>query len=593
MRLITYQEKILKFPISARLIPDCLFITFLLISSISRPVFSQDSAEEDTYSISLTQTADLGQDVREIDEKKVLIEKYTARNDDHIWKILRERGLLEKGNLAELLAMLKALNSSLNNLDLIHPGQEIVIPLIIAPTQGMPATKKKEPPRIITLEEAKKLDTENYTIERGDSIIRVMQQHYDIPESKLYDEYIDLIKNMNPSIKDLNQVHPGQQIRLPIYSPQTVRMPIEPELPKPAPYDDAERERFRDTGAQLGEIIKLLGEEWVNSGKHFIPLKSGGQINLAAESYPIIDLASGNKIIVDLYNDLPDKMAKLITSNWDNYRIINLAKNDDLKSALDKIIKQCDYPEIYSSEKPLVLGGDIPLKITSDWAIKKETSQPENSAGITIINIYGDNDPRIPGSINTFLKGLDINIIEHPREIETEAGAAVEPEIITVEDGQSSIIEILMDLAGQNFSRDAEIPIYQSQREDFNLTVKADFLFNRNGSDCIIDLRGLGADIINLLKEHQFRVLSVKDETGPSLTVTSVLDFLELEYSPNPHSFSVLEQGSTKNIQMMIPGILFNDINNRTIFATALNLPPALKDFLSDRDYKILQLPPS
>jgi len=580
----------LKVLMPIKFIPYCLLTIFLSISLISSASIAQEPDEEDTYSISLVQTADTHQEIQQVNGKKVLTEKIQAKEGDYIWKILRDKGLLEKSNLAELLAVLKTLNSSLENLDLIHPGEEIVIPLLIAPAEGMPAQAENIPPKVISVEEAKALDTRNYTIKRGDSIIKVIQQRYNIPDKELYNEYIDLLKELNPSISDLDKVNPGQQVRIPIYSPQVVRMAIEPEPSANTPENEAEKTKFQDIGAQLGQIIKLLDEDWVNSGKHFIPLKSGGQINLSAESYPIIDLANGNRIIVDLYNDLPDKMSKLITSNWDNYKIINLNKNDNLKSALDKILNQCDYQEIYPSGKPLVLGGDIPLRITSDWTIKKQDKGP---AGISIVNIYDDKDVRIPQNIKTFLRDLDINIIEHPQIEKSEEGTSIKADIITVENNFSSIVETLLDLTGQDFSKNVEIPIFQSQNQDFKLMVKADFLFQAGGRDCIIDLKGLGTDIINLLREHQFRVIPISDDNGAAVTVSNILEFLNAEYNSSPHPFSVLDAGTEKNIQLMITGISFNDINGQSIFATTLSLPPAITDFLSGKNYKILQLPQS
>ena len=88
--------------------------------------------EEKDFNISLVKTADQGDNILEVDDKKVLTESYVVKEGDWIWKMFRERGLLEKRNLSELLAILKKLNSSLGNLDVILPGQKIIIPLKIS-----------------------------------------------------------------------------------------------------------------------------------------------------------------------------------------------------------------------------------------------------------------------------------------------------------------------------------------------------------------------------------------------------------------------------------------------------------------------------
>jgi hypothetical protein len=89
---------------------------------------AQERDGEETYSITLVQTAEVDKEIITVDEKKVLTEAITVVKGDHIWQLFRERGLLKKRNLRQLLSMLQKLNKSLTNLDLIYPDQKIVIP---------------------------------------------------------------------------------------------------------------------------------------------------------------------------------------------------------------------------------------------------------------------------------------------------------------------------------------------------------------------------------------------------------------------------------------------------------------------------------
>jgi len=72
---------------------------------------------------------------------------------------------------------------------------------------------------------------------------------------------------------------------------------------------------------QLAEFFALLGEEWISTGEHFIPLKAGGQLNLKAEPFPSWPW-HGQRVIVDLHRELPEKMAQVIAANWDNYNVV-------------------------------------------------------------------------------------------------------------------------------------------------------------------------------------------------------------------------------------------------------------------------------
>ncbi|MFC1533786.1 LysM peptidoglycan-binding domain-containing protein [Thermodesulfobacteriota bacterium] len=562
-----------------------------VIFTLHYPCIAQEKDEEETYSISLVQTAEMDREIHEIDGKKVLTESYSVKDGDYLWQIMRDRGLLKKRNFNEILSALKKLNSSLTNLNLIHPEDKIIIPLVISPIEGAPALAKTSPPTTVSLETIKDFDLKYYTIKPGDSLIKVIKDLYDIPNENLFDEYMDLLKNVNPSIRDINTIYPGQKVRIPIYSPKVVRLPIKPAPPAPGPGAEARKEDLKKIGRQLEEIFSMIGEEWVQKGKHFIPLKIGGQITLSADSYPIIGLGSGNRVIVDLYNDLPDKMAGLITSSWDNYKIVHLEMSDNLNSAIEKIIPLCDYSKIHGADEPLIIGGDIPLLITADWIIKLAPEPLSEKRNIIIVNLYDDKSARTPNTIITFLKNLGIKTVDYPPISEKIDESKEETEILETGDDISSLIEMLLNLSGRSFSSKEEIPIYQGKKTGFNLIIKADFLFNIDGRDCIIDVSGLGSDIIALLREHQFLVLSITDVKSSFEIVSRTLNFLGVEFDSKPHPFLTSNRDRSKNIRLMIQGIIFRDNNSQIIFATDIRLPLEIVNFLSSKGYRILRLP--
>ena len=84
-----------------------LLIPFLLMVCPLEITAAQESGDEETYSISLVQTAEVDKEIIEVDNKKVLTESYEIRKGDHVWQLLRERGLLKKRNVAEILHVLK------------------------------------------------------------------------------------------------------------------------------------------------------------------------------------------------------------------------------------------------------------------------------------------------------------------------------------------------------------------------------------------------------------------------------------------------------------------------------------------------------
>lgn len=557
--------------------------------------YGATAQEEDTYAISLVQTAEMDKQIIEVEGKKVLTEAYKIKEGDHLWQLFRERGLLNKRNLSELLALLKNLNRSLANLDLVHPGQEIIIPLTIAPVKGAAKTAGKPPETVISLDQLKDMDLENYTVKPGDSLSKIVSNRYGIPSKALYTEYLDLVKKLNPAVEDPNLIYPDQKIRLPVYTPQVVRVPIKESQPAPPPplerIDEAVRKELSSLGQQLETVFHEMGEEWVKSGQHFIPLKSGGQVTFNAESFPVINLSTGNRVIVDLYREMPSKMAQVIQSDWANYRITQLEKGIDLKEALGKILPLCGYSEIYPSGEPLDLDGDIAVRITADYVIKPAPPSSEDQRSqIIVISLTDLLTPKIPVGIKTFLEGFGIKMIEYPPDAPPSTVTEIPGEILEPGGQTSDIIEILLKLTGQRYSKAKEIPVYQGREESLNLMIKADFLMNIRGKDAIIDFSGLGPEIISLLEEHGFEVLSLTGKKDPLALASRTLQFLGIGFDAKPRAFMATNRTESRNIRMTIPGITFFDSSGQPVFITPLNLPDALAGFLSQKGYKVLGL---
>ncbi len=571
-----------------------LFISVLMSLIIQGgQVFSEEG--EETYSISLVQTAELDQDknteVREIGKnRKALIENYSVKKGDHLWQLFRERGMLEKRNLWELIDVLKRLNPSLQNLDLIHPGQRIVIPLTLTPVGGMPILASRPSVVTLPLEALKEMEMQNYTVKAGDSFIKVVKERFGVSEDEISGEYLRVLRRANPSIEDLNRIYPGQVVKLPVFSAQMIRAPIQQETP-PRPQDKKQPPlKGPLLTQQLTDIFSLIGEEWVTAGEHFIPLKSGGQVNLKADAFPVLNLSNGNRVVVDLHRDLPEKMAQAITSSWDNYRIVPLNREDDLRQALGRIFPACGYYRIHKQGEPVELVGDIRIRMTADWIIQPLPSHGEGIGRMILLTLTDSRTARMAPEIRSFLETLHLKVVEYP-SVETPQPLALE-DVNVIEAAQKGpeLIEMVLNLTGKAFSRNMEIPVYQGQKAQFSLLVKADFFLYLDGRESIIDHSGLGEETLSLLRDQGIRVLSVHGEKDPYLAVSRILEFVGVKFDSNPHPFVAANSGESRNVKMTIPGIVFQDNHGQNIFASHLKLPDEIVGFLFKKGYKILNL---
>jgi LysM repeat protein len=537
-----------------------------------------EGENEETYSIDLVQTAEVSNEIVDLDDKKVLTETYVAKDGDHIWQILRSKEVFNKNRLGDILYALKKLNKSLDNMDMIHPGQKIVIPLIITPVAGRKPPENREDMETISITDLENPDL--YTVMPGDSIIRILDKKFSMPESEFYNEYLDQLKKLNPSLTDLNTIYPGQKVRLPIYSPKVVRGKIKEETPKKGVDEEAVKLENRGKGEHLGRIFTLIGEEWLNQGKHYIPLNTGGQIDLNTETYPIIGLRNGDKVIVDIYSTLPEKMADLITSNWNSYRIIHIDKADDLTTVVAKAIAACNYAKVYGKDESLVLEEGFRLEVTSDWIIELMPGPAAGEINLICLNLGEKGEKGVPASLKKYLEGHGIRIIDYPEgETLEEADKRVNP--ATLGSSINSVVEKILELAEQPYSLKRDIPLYRGEGADFNLTIRADYSFSRKGKEYIIDMNGLEGDVITLLNEHGFSVLSIAFETDLLKTAGRLLDFLGEEWSDSSEGFYALPKGSQGNVRLIIPGIIYRDIKGMVNLFTFIRPIPEISGFLA------------
>jgi LysM repeat protein len=552
--------------------------------------------EKDTFSISLVQQAT----VKRIEGREVTCEHYRVKEGDYIWKIMRQRGLIGRPDFRELISMLKSMNKSLTNLDLIHPGQTILIPLDITPVSKYVEAGDFARESITGVFSLKEMDFESYVVRPGNSLIRIIQSKYKIPGKYIYNEYLKLVQKFNPTLKNLDLIYPNQVIRLPIYSPEIVRMPIKAKPQKIKKIKTVSKETkiraAKDTVSlrkKLGDIFNQMGEEWIDIGEHFIPLSSGGQINLKADTFPALNLRSGIRLIIDINNQLPEDICRLIEADWEDYRIVRLANSDNLTAVMDKILAAGNYYKILKSGEQFAVGGDIDISIAGDWVIIPHRGKRDITDKIAVVNLINNPSERTPGMVRAYLERLGIKVIDYPgfpALAPVKEGVPTQKKITIEENTDFPLPTLLLNLTGQPFSSQVKIPVYKGGGSGFDLIINGDLFFSRKGKDCIIDFTGLPPDIVSLLRKHQFLVLSLASETDLNRMTEQILDFLGLPFDSKPHRFLAAARDDTRNITLTIPGISFHDQEGKKILATDKKMPQEIVSFLYQKGYNLLEL---
>ena len=189
-------------------------------------------------------------------------EEYVVQEGDWLIKILRDKGVPAEKDVLKILKLLKELNTSFRDLNVIRPGEKIVILVkagspekvgtVAAPAAEMSApesagAEKKEQGNTGTVETEPEMSKGSpgrlkyvpHKMRRGDSIGSLAIALYGLSRNQLYNEYYPLFRECNPSIQDLDRVLVGQNVRLPLFPPVRAAAASLEEAPRIPDLDNA------------------------------------------------------------------------------------------------------------------------------------------------------------------------------------------------------------------------------------------------------------------------------------------------------------------------------------------------------------------
>jgi len=143
--------------------------------------------------------------IRTFEERDVLCEEYLVKKGDSIWKILQERIRGSVDQIIHWSKVLQTFNPQVLDTNLIHPGQRLLVPLGFI--------ERIEPASVSSSGE---LDTTIYEVKPGENLSGILSHRFHIPKHLIFNESINKVRELNPQIKDLNRLRPGQRLVIPL-----------------------------------------------------------------------------------------------------------------------------------------------------------------------------------------------------------------------------------------------------------------------------------------------------------------------------------------------------------------------------------------
>ncbi|MCF8090857.1 MAG: hypothetical protein K9K40_00170 [Desulfotignum sp.] len=387
----------------------------------------------------------------------ILCEPYIVKKNDWLYKILKQKGEIAEHDFPLFISIFKQLNPHIHNIDAISAGARILIPLKMVDKEEFTPddTGMVEVP-VVEFHDIKEPfnlapHIRNHTIAPGEVISALMDEPFLKQGGGITREGRILFYHLNPDIKNIHLIHPGDRVKIP--EPSILKQPWFRSFLTSDRTALSERQIRQQTVShyqiqQLQQYAAAINGKLIHQGKMVFPGRDGrkdGHLDLS--KIPLIETdKQGEKILI-----IPDysgaghvldrQLLQNITSYWQQLKIepfdkvINKLKNigtvpppptiHSLKKTVSELLSKTEF-EYFPEEKIRFSVNHIPVSATLNRV--KRPDQPDlllnfgniYGQGITAIRDMGLEVLSFPlgqpleDQIQHLLSALGYNIWENP-----------------------------------------------------------------------------------------------------------------------------------------------------------------------------------
>ncbi|MBE9547630.1 MAG: hypothetical protein IMF10_09105 [Proteobacteria bacterium] len=253
---------------------------------------------------------------------------------------------------------------SLRNLSGCFPV--ILLLLILAVPSYASGVKEDTAHLSFTKTAVSKEKLHSYVVERGDIVSNIIRVQLGVAHGDIY-RILKIVKRLNPKIKNINRIRPGQTLILPGRNIlKTARRGGVSAVGKGTGGTDVKTEATPFMPAKnhlpvIEHTINRLDGSVTTTGNYYIPIPPAGQVTINCSMVPVVELDDGSRILLDFSSQIPRDLEKMIETTWKNYSIVS--NNKGIFSVLEKIINKSKTHSLKKFGKYVKVGGNPQIKI--------------------------------------------------------------------------------------------------------------------------------------------------------------------------------------------------------------------------------------
>ncbi len=124
----------------------------------------------------------------------------------------------------------------------------------------------------------------------------------------------------------------------------------------------------REPPPDLGGLAEGLGEGIVERGTLHLPDVDGRVVTIDAGATPLLETASGRRLIVDAAGELAPGLAGAIERRWPSYAVVQPTPGDGARGLLAAVLEKAGYASV-TPEAPILFGREARVRIVPDYVV--------------------------------------------------------------------------------------------------------------------------------------------------------------------------------------------------------------------------------
>ncbi len=544
----------------------------------------------------------------------ILCDPYVVQKDDWVFKLFRQKGEISNTDFPEFLRIFKRLNPHIHDMDMIRPGQHILIPLkkvdqneLSEQSSGVVTIPYLTN---VTLPDNATKDSTDYRVKKGDCVSILISQKYGSYGSPAYQEGEKLFRLMNPQIENLNLIYAGQMIRLPDPKNQN-QPPSQPPIDTAAIQQTPERDRLESSVAfdekiplssgvnngkepsdsPLSKVASILDAKLFNKGYYYLPRPGQKDFKVDLSQTPFIKLEDGKRVLFTSGDENQSADIMMLKSFWKDVVVVNVAPEDSLEKVFDTVFGSLEGAAIKHRLSFSDHGVDVDVQ--GRWIIEKPGKNGEAIRHLCI-TVIDDLKERTPQSIIRYLDQNNIiikeiligkNIKEPKSNVSRFNIADKNLDIIDASDHEMFVKNFLIAM-GYRYSPNSNISF---QYAGIQIDATSNLATKSNDNLFYIDFGTFYGDAIQSIEKSGYSIIQIKNNDSLGDIIQKLLGAMNTSFIKDP-TFLAAKRPAEHNTRLIIPGFLMDHADMSMVLLTFAPLHHQVIRFLTDNDIRIIRI---